>query len=199
LAIRAGLLQYKGTCVHSVEDWADELAKGAYRGYAELDELARYSLIAGYVAWLAPHPTILDVGCGTGIMRGRLGAVPFSRYVGVDYAPAVLDEARRLEDERTSFILGGPDQAQPHQFDIAIANEVLYETPEPRAFVEEICRRLVPGGYLVSSNFRHTGDSGLHRILDARLELIDAVDAKNLTSRVPRQRRWRVTCHRLPA
>lgn len=196
--IRVGLVGYRPPVAPSVEGWGELYASGYYDYLGGLGELARYSLLDGYIRHLGGSPSILDLGCGSGILRERIAGAAFARYVGVDPAAAAIETAKRLEDDRTSFRVGDPDDLDLEPFDIVVANEVFYGVAEPSKLVGRAFELLRPGGHLLSSNFRHPGDRGLHRMLDERFELLDAVEARNLTGPGRRKRRWRVTCHRRP-
>jgi len=95
----------------------------------------------------------LDAGCGTGFLSFELAARGH-RVTGVDFAPAMLAEARRkaapqdfsvhfeeADAERLSFPAGS--------FDLAISRHVLWTLPHPEAAIDEWIRVLRPGGRLV--------------------------------------------------
>jgi len=95
----------------------------------------------------------LDAGCGTGFLSFELQARGH-RVTGVDFAPAMLAEARRKATER-----GAPvrlEQADAEQlpfpagsFDLVISRHVLWTLPHPEAAIGEWIRVLRPGGRLV--------------------------------------------------
>jgi ubiquinone/menaquinone biosynthesis C-methylase UbiE len=95
----------------------------------------------------------LDAGCGTGFLTFELVARGH-RVTGVDFAPAMIAEARRKAAER-----GAPvrfEEADAEQlpftagsFDLAISRHVLWTLPHPEAAIDEWIRVLRPGGRLV--------------------------------------------------
>jgi 2-polyprenyl-6-hydroxyphenyl methylase/3-demethylubiquinone-9 3-methyltransferase len=177
-----------------VEQWEQEhSAEVAQQEYHPLVELARYSVLTGYVRHLAGHPSLLDLGCGDGLLRQRLQGVPFSRYLGLDFAPAAIERAKRLEDERTTFSVGSfPSPGET--YDIVICNENLECIPDPGVFLDQVRQHVTPGGHLLVSVLRRPTHFVIHRLLAERFELVDALDVRNLTSW--RSRRWRISCHR---
>jgi ubiquinone/menaquinone biosynthesis C-methylase UbiE len=98
------------------------------------------------------RPDVLDVGCGTGFLAFELAARGH-RATGVDFAPAMVAEARRKAVERgldVRFEEGDAEQlAFPDgSFDLVISRHVLWTLPHPEAAVDEWIRVLRPGGRL---------------------------------------------------
>ena len=96
---------------------------------------------------------VLDAGCGTGFLTFELAARGH-RVTGVDFAPAMIAEARRKAAERgVSVRLEEADAEQlpfaPGSFDLAISRHVLWTLPHPDAAIDEWIRVLRPGGRLV--------------------------------------------------
>jgi ubiquinone/menaquinone biosynthesis C-methylase UbiE len=100
------------------------------------------------------HPLdALDAGCGTGFLAFELAARGH-RVVGIDFAPAMLAEARRKAAERGVAIRFEEADAEqlpfpPRSFDLAISRHLLWTLPHPEAAIDEWIRVLRPGGRLV--------------------------------------------------
>jgi SAM-dependent methyltransferase len=95
----------------------------------------------------------LDAGCGTGFLSFEL-AVRGHRVTGVDFAPAMLGEARRKAAELTVSVRFEEADAEHlpfpgASFDLAISRHVLWTLPHPEATIDEWIRVLRPGGRLV--------------------------------------------------
>jgi len=95
----------------------------------------------------------LDAGCGTGFLTFELAARGH-RVTGIDFAPAMIAEARRKAAECSVPVrLEEADAEQlpfPHgRFDLVISRHLLWTLPHPEAAIDEWIRVLRPGGRLV--------------------------------------------------
>ena len=95
----------------------------------------------------------LDAGCGTGFLSFELTARGH-HVTGVDFAPAMLAEARRKAAERSVSIRFEEADAEhlsfpAGSFDLVISRHVLWTLPHPEAAIDEWIRVLRPGGRLV--------------------------------------------------
>jgi len=196
LAADAGVVSYRRPFAVTPEAWDRAYANGELDFYADVDELPRYMLLFGYLRALGGRCALLDVGCGIGLLRSRLDGLPFSRYVGVDLSSAAIGRAARLADERTTFLVGELPPAELGRFDVAVLSELLYYADDPGALLDRVAARLVSGGHVLTSIWRHPGDRALQALLDDRFERVAAAE---LRSRTRRGRRWRVSWHQLRA
>jgi ubiquinone/menaquinone biosynthesis C-methylase UbiE len=94
----------------------------------------------------------LDCGCGTGFLSLEMAARGH-RVSGIDFAPAMLVEARRkaaAQHLAVRFEAGDAEQLRfaPGSFDLVISRHVLWTLPHPEAAVDEWIRVLRPGGRL---------------------------------------------------
>jgi ubiquinone/menaquinone biosynthesis C-methylase UbiE len=95
----------------------------------------------------------LDVGCGTGFLTFEL-AGRGHRVTGVDFAPAMIAEARRKAADRAIAVrLEEADAEQlpfaPASFDLVVSRHLLWTLPHPEAAIDEWIRVLRPGARLV--------------------------------------------------
>ncbi len=95
----------------------------------------------------------LDVGCGTGFLTFEL-AGRGHRVTGVDFAPAMIAEARRKAADRAVAVqLEEADAEQlpftAGSFDLVLSRHLLWTLPHPEAAIDEWIRVLRPGARLV--------------------------------------------------
>jgi 2-polyprenyl-3-methyl-5-hydroxy-6-metoxy-1,4-benzoquinol methylase len=140
-----GLLQ-------SAQIWEAQYAAGRWDFLAQLSELSRFSILAGYIWHLKPGGAVLDVGCGQGVLLRRLASSSYSRYVGIDVSGSAVSVAQEQQNERSTFLAADCEDYFPaEQFDVIVFNEVLCCLRNPLRTVERYARSLNPGGLLLVS------------------------------------------------
>jgi len=114
---------------------------------------------------IAPGAMILDLGCGGGRnVKVLAGLAPQGRVLGLDYSPAMVRLAGRVNRSLIragrAAIVQGAVSALPfadRTFDLATAFETCYFWPDLVADLREIARVLKLGGQLLLVNeaYRH--------------------------------------------
>lgn len=109
-------------------------------------------------AFLADVPfptqaTVLDIGCGIGVLTRRLARLPAVKtVVGVDPAPALLERARELAADIPNITFQEADgRSLPfddEEFDVVDFDSTLSHVPEPERALAEAYRVLRPSGWL---------------------------------------------------
>jgi trans-aconitate methyltransferase len=113
---------------------------------------------------------ILDLGCGTGHLTAQIAATG-AAVLGIDTAPAMIDEARRTYPALTFLVGDARDFAFPEPFDAVFSNAVLHWIKEPERVLACIYRALRPEGRFVAEfggkgNVRRIGDALLRTVAD---------------------------------
>src|SRR2546423_12002448 len=108
-----------------------------------LDELARYAVIAGYLRHLKPGGSVLDVGCGEGLLADHLRPFGYARYLGVDLSETAVRQAAGRVDERTAFTAADAESYVPAgRWDAIVLNESVYYFRDPLGTVRRYERLL---------------------------------------------------------
>ncbi len=102
-----------------------------------------------------PAPSrILDVGCGTGYLLGRLAArAPQAEALdGIDAAPAMIEVARgAAADDRLSFVAGTAERLPwpAGSFDLVVSTTSFDHWADQRTGLAQCAKVLAPGGCIV--------------------------------------------------
>lgn len=160
---------------NSAASWDKEYSSGRWDYLAQLSELSRFSVLAGYLRHFKPGGSILDVGCGEGVLADRLGPSDFSRYEGVDLSAVAIDRATRRSRPNTAFSAADAEVYVPtNTFDTIVFNEVLYLLREPLRTVERYLTALNDRGVLmVSINTAFRGGRAILHQLKSRCVVLD--------------------------
>ena len=120
--------------------------------YRNLEQFARYAVIEGYCKSLPRPFSLLEVGCGAGILLSRLDTALIAHYVGLDVSSLALDEARITYPNGTyvhSYAEAFSSDAD--RFDVIIFNESIYYLHNLVTQFNRYLSFLTPGGYAIVS------------------------------------------------
>jgi 2-polyprenyl-3-methyl-5-hydroxy-6-metoxy-1,4-benzoquinol methylase len=108
--------------------------------------------------YLDNHQTVLDVGCGTGVITNIFARrYPNSQFVGMDFADSI-DYARSLSKNNTTFIKQNFLEFEPvQQFDCVICQGVLHHIPEASEAIQKLKNSVKPGGKLILGLYHPMG------------------------------------------
>lgn len=194
--MQIGVVQYKSER-GGARKWNEAYKNGTLDYYDDLRERGRYSLIKGYLEFLGscPQKSVLDVGCGNGILYHRCKQLAFAQWTGLDFSGhAVCEAVQSIEnndatnvkflerDALTDFRDWGSEK-----YDTVILNEVLYVCDNPELMIENVLEVLSDSGHIIISNWRTPGDKHLWRLIENHLSIIDDVQVIPSKSREARK------------
>jgi 2-polyprenyl-6-hydroxyphenyl methylase/3-demethylubiquinone-9 3-methyltransferase len=158
----------------------DDYLRGRWNYLADLQEMARYAVIGGYCRHSGNVSTVLDLGCGTGILRRWLPKEEFS-YVGVDISNLAIEAARRdWTDTGTTFVAMDAASFRPDcKFDAIIFNEVLYYFEHPAEVLTSFAAFLEKNGRFVISLWDSADSRLAWRRSRGSLEVVDEVHIRH--------------------
>ena len=147
----------------------------------DLDEMAHYAVLVGYVVALKRRGALLDVGCGDGVLLSQLRGV-YGAYLGIDFAePIARAQSRHAATPSVRFAVSDiNDFATRDQFDVIVFNESLYYLHEPLRGLQRYARFLAPDGVLLISMHVTPRTTALWAEIDAAFRVLDAVTVTNM-------------------
>lgn len=133
---------------------------------------------------LGTDATILDLGCGTGVVARAIAARSsfHGRVVGVDFSSALVDAARRFSQEegvasRVEFHVGDAQKLEERDaaYDAVIVHTLVSHVSNPAAVISEAARVVRPGGSVAvfDGDYASLTYATSDRVLDA--ELVQAI------------------------
>ena len=135
----------------SVAAWDREYGAGEWKYLENIGSLAGQATILGYCQFLGPA-SILDVGCGAGLLAAKLKVLPFQSFLGIDISPMAISQAKSLEDARTAFAVCAADDFHADtRFDIVIFNQCMNYMTDPAATLAHFAKVLAPAGRMIVS------------------------------------------------
>lgn len=138
--------------------WDKQYKSGRWDNLQSEKELNRYQEI---IALMAKHgvanPSILDIGCGDGVLTMRMQDTPYSYFCGVDFSKISIEKAKAYNYPKSDFVVADAIHYVPKQkFDIIIFNEAFYyiHDKEKDKVMARMIDALTPNGILMTSIYR---------------------------------------------
>ncbi len=139
-----------------------------------IEEAPRFGIVSAYCRALATGGSILEIGCGEGVLLEQLDRTRFGRFTGVDISSVAITRAQSLADECADFACADAERYIPHQaYELIVFNEVLEYFDDPLRLVQRYDEHVTPGGHFVVSMFAGVDTARTRRIwrrLDDRYE-----------------------------
>ncbi len=174
--------------------WESQFSSGHWGFLRDVDELARYSIIAGYLVFLKPGGSILDIGCGEAILLSRLDPESFKRYVGIDISEAAIESVFSYEQDKVTFVKESATSFVPSEFFSSIVfNEMLYYCDDPVEILRRYEGFLEEGGIFIVSMMTTIRTSIIWNRLKRRYRFVDETKIRNKNGR-----RWSCRVLMLP-
>ena len=178
VSLRASLKAYRGLRLPDSQ-WDSDYASGAWRWLHSGQELPRYSVIVGYCRQLRPSGSVLDIGCGEGLLaRWLAGACP--RYFGIDLSSEAIALARAKNLSFAEFAVADAAEFRPtSQFDVIVFNECLIYFDRPLELVARLADALLPGGMIIVSLNEGVMSRQIWRMLRGGFCVLEQVEIRN--------------------
>lgn len=105
--------------------------------------------------------TLLDVGCGGGLLSEPLARMGF-KVTGIDAGDKNIGVARIHAQQsglEIDYRIGGPEDVEPHSYDVVLSMEVIEHVPEPARFIALAAGAVKPGGAFMGATLNRTTKS----------------------------------------
>lgn len=166
--------------VRSAQRWNHEYANGQWARLKDLSEQAHNAVLLEYIAYLRPGASILDIGCGDGVLLTYLARLRYQRYLGIDISSTAIEKCQRFRDDRTSFQIADAETYDPDfRPDVVVLNESIYYFHRPIEALERYNQHLAPNGILVLSLVDNPKTRTIIRCLKTVFSLIDQTTVSN--------------------
>lgn len=138
--------------------WDKQYKKGRWESLKSKIESKRYIQIIDYLKKYSPQkPSILDIGCGDGVLNERMGDFEYSYFLGLDFSKVSIEKAIAKNNPNSEFIVADIVNFKPSQnFDIVIFNEAFYyiHDSEKDNVLSKILDHLNKNGIIITSIYR---------------------------------------------
>jgi 2-polyprenyl-6-hydroxyphenyl methylase/3-demethylubiquinone-9 3-methyltransferase len=162
------------------ERWEEQYRAGKWELMRAVDEVARYSVIAGYLHRLHPGGSVLDVGAGEGLLLDHLRPHGISRYLGIDLSEEAVRQGAHRVGEGIALLAADAEQYRPtDRWDAIVFNECVYYFEDPIGTVLAYRDGLAEGGTLIVSTFRSRRADVIAKRLKEKLPLLEEVAVSN--------------------
>ena len=175
--------------------WDRQYKKGKWEFLKNDLESHRYSKIAEYIKlYGAKNPSILDLGCGEGILNEYVSDVNYKHFLGVDYSKVSIANAKQKGFKNSDFLVADLHHYTPHsKFDVIIFNEAFYYVfdSEKANVLSTMLNSLENGGIIITSIFNE--GTGCWEYFD-----IDRLEKKNFEKVSPSKKGtyWQVGAYK---
>ena len=158
------------------EMWDREYRGGQWEYLRKMDSIAGLISILGYCDFLKPA-SILDAGCGEGLLAEKLKLLPYKSYLGMDVSKeAIALATQNLGDARSRFVVADAWLFEtPEGFDVIVFNQSLYYLTDPAGILKKYRALLNPGGRIIVSMVDNARTRAVWRLIDPVFGIEDAM------------------------
>jgi len=140
--------------------WNKQYKRGRWDSLQNEIESPRYfQIIEDIKTYGKENPTILDIGCGSGVLNTRMleRGYTYAYFLGLDFSKISIDIAKANALPKSDFKVADVLEYEPTQnFDIIIFNEAFYYIydKEKSRVLERMLAHLNQGGIIINSIYR---------------------------------------------
>lgn len=162
------------------EIWDEQYALKQWDYLENISELARYSIITGYIFYLNQKGSILEIGCGTGLLYKQLKNLKIKKYKGIDLSGTAIEIARKNNDAAPVFaVADGKDFRDSGKYDVIVFNESLYYFDDCIKVLAHYKQLLIKNGVFIVSMVVDWKSDIYWKQIEKAYNILDSVQFKN--------------------
>ncbi|OAD91891.1 SAM-dependent methyltransferase [Aequorivita soesokkakensis] len=159
--------------------WDRQYKTGRWESLKNEIEAIRYYKIIEFILRFSPkNPSILDIGCGDGLLTERMKPEDYSYFLGLDFSKESIKLASNKNLPKAEFLAADAVKFKPKQkFDIIIFNEAFYyiHETEKQNVLDRMLANLTEEGIIITSIYREGHGCWEYFDEDSRLEKLDFI------------------------
>ncbi|MEM0518392.1 class I SAM-dependent methyltransferase [Aequorivita flava] len=157
--------------------WNRQYKKGRWESLRSEKEASRYHKIIEFINRFSPeNPSILDIGCGDGLLTERMAPEACSYFLGLDFSKESIKIASKKKLPKAEFLAADAVKFQPQQdFDVIVFNEAFYyiHETEKQNVLDRMLKSLTKDGIIITSIYREGHGCWEYFKEDKRLKELD--------------------------
>ncbi len=157
--------------------WNRQYKKGRWESLRSEKEAIRYNKIIEFIKRFSPkNPSILDIGCGDGLLTERISPEDYSFFLGLDFSNESIKIASKKKLPKAEFLAADAVKFQPKQsFDVIVFNEAFYyiHETEKQNVLDRMLKSLTKDGIIITSIYREGHGCWEYFKEDKRLKELD--------------------------
>lgn len=138
--------------------WNKQYKSGRWKNLGNDIERERYSTIADFINTHGnKNPSVLDLGCGEGILCERMEKGSYSKFVGMDFSSESIKQAIEKNLKDATFIEADLHYFKPEKpYDVIVFNEAFYyvHDSEKAKVLQTMIDALKENGIIINSIYR---------------------------------------------
>ena len=176
LIIKIYLNSFRNRGFPMSEEYFNSMYKEGKWKHRSEERLERYTIIAGYCYYYKRGGSILDVGCGEGVLLDFLDYGIFSKYIGIDISRSAFEEVKLDGKHNAQFIRADIDTYVPNEnFDIIVFIESIFYLKKPFDTLKHYEQFLRKDGFFIVSVYETHGSSLFWRKIKSLYRIVHEV------------------------
>ena len=132
----------------SAKEWDKLYEEGHWDYLEDYGEAARYDVITGMIRRRKRVKTLLDLGCGSGVLAEYLEKGKYA-YTGIDFSAKAIEKSN--SDYGSFYTADVTSYIPEHKYDCIVFNEVLYYISDQLGLIQKYMDWLNEDGLIIIS------------------------------------------------